>query len=99
MEWTNEWNERGNGMDEGMQWIITIPCLVWLPCVNGMSYYCVLFGRQEKRSNKISGEWWWWWSVVVIVGGYKWRWWVSAAAMGGGGGGEWLLWRRVAVRR
>ncbi|KAJ0786157.1 hypothetical protein HanOQP8_Chr02g0052051 [Helianthus annuus] len=56
MEWTKEWNGRGNGMDEGMQWIITIPCLVWLPCVNGMSYYCVLFGRQEKHSNKISGE-------------------------------------------
>ena len=59
MEWMREWNGRGNGMDEGMQWIITIPCLVWLPCGNGMNYYCVLFGRQEKRRNKISGEWCW----------------------------------------
>ncbi|KAJ0657351.1 putative Nse4/EID family protein [Helianthus annuus] len=32
MEWRKEWNVRGNGMDERMQWIITISCLVWLPC-------------------------------------------------------------------
>ncbi|KAJ0946462.1 hypothetical protein HanRHA438_Chr01g0004241 [Helianthus annuus] len=48
MEWTGKWNGRGNEMDEVMELIITIPCLVWLPCENGMNHYFLLFGMREK---------------------------------------------------
>ena len=66
MEWTREWNGRGNGMDKVMEWIITIPCLVWLSCGNETKHYFVLLDRQEKTNEQ--NQW-----LVAVVGGGQWR--------------------------
>ncbi|KAD3641921.1 hypothetical protein E3N88_31145 [Mikania micrantha] len=43
-----EWNERGNGMDKGMKWIITIPLSCLVTYDNEMIHYFMLFVRHEK---------------------------------------------------